>query len=113
MKAVIRALTKKRLPHPLSGELALHVAAEVDFLDDAGTVVHSQEYAHLPADADPEYYQRQADVMQNDLDLTERWAKEVAQKAAEEAPADAAIEKIRQHHKLEFHEEVPVHDTKN
>jgi len=52
-------------------------------------------------------------VMQNDLDLTERWAKEVAQKAAEEAPADAAIEKIRQHHKLEFHEEVPIHDAKN
>ena len=38
MKAVIRALAKKRLPHPISGEPAPHVAAEVDFLDDAGKV---------------------------------------------------------------------------
>jgi hypothetical protein len=113
MKASIRALDKKYLPHPVTGEPALHVFAGVDFLDDAGKIVHSQEYAHLPEDADPEYYQRQADVMQSDLDLTKRWAEEAARKAAEEAPADAAIERIRQRHKLEFHEEIPIHDVKN
>jgi hypothetical protein len=113
MKAVIRNLTKEYLPHPLSGERSLHVVAEVDFTDDAGKVVHSQKYAHLPENVDPEYYQRQADVMQNDLDLTAKWAKEAVQKSAEEKPADDAIQKIRQHHKLDLHEEMPIHDVKN
>ena len=113
MKAVIRNLIKKTLPHPVLGEPALHVLAEVDFTDDAGNVVHSQQYAHLPENVDPEYYQRQADVMQNDLDLTAQWASDAAEKTKSEAAADAAIEKIGQHFKLNFHEEVPIHDVKN
>jgi len=113
MKAVIRNLIKKTLPHPVLGEPVLHVLAEVDFTDDAGKVVHSQEYAHLPENVDPEYYQRQADVMQSDIDLTARRIAEAAATSQSEAAADAAIQKIGAHYKLDFHEEVPLHDVKN
>ena len=112
MKAVIKKLTKNSLPHPVSGEPALHVIAEVDFTDDAGNIVHTQQYGHLPEQVDPEYYQRQADVMQQDLDLTAKWAAEAERKAANEKAADEAIAAIRQHYKLNFHEEVPINDVK-
>jgi hypothetical protein len=113
MKAAIRALTKKYLPHAVTGEPALHVVAEVDFLDDTGKIVHSQQYAHLPEKTRAEYYQDQADVMQNDLDLTAQWAKDAEKKAIEEKTADNAIAVIGQHHKLNFHEEVPIDDVNN
>ena len=108
MKAVIRNIGKQHLPHNVdaNGNNRLHIVTEVDFVDDAGKVVHSQNYAHLSEDFDGEYFQRQADVMQGDIeDLKQRAASEVA-RAEQEKPADEKIRKF----KLEFGEQIQLRD---
>jgi hypothetical protein len=84
----------------------LMVVSNVDFVDGSGKVVHSQEYGQLPEDVDPEYYQRQADVMQANIDLTERWKIEKEEVAEKEAGADDAINRVKHH--LAFEESVEV-----
>jgi hypothetical protein len=94
MKANVTSLNKKEF----NGTLM--VVTKVDFIGEGGRVYHSQKYAHNPEDVDPEYYQRQADVMQSDLDLTAQWAARDLEKEKKEAAADAAIGKIKHHLKL-------------
>jgi len=111
MKAVIRNIGKQHLPHNVdaNGHNRLHIVTEVDFVDNAGKVVHSQNYAHLAEDFDGEYFQRQADVMQGDIeDLKQRAAREAA-RAEEEKPADEQIRKF----KLEFGEQIQLRDEVN
>jgi len=108
MKAVIRNIGKQYLPHNVDadGRNRLHIVTEVDFVDDAGKVVHSQNYAHLPEDFDGAYFQRQADVMQGDIDDLKTRAERDAKRAVEEKPADDAIRKF----KLEFGEQIQLRD---
>jgi len=87
------------------------IVTNVDFVDAAGTTVHSQEYGHLPADVDPDYFQRQADTMQADLEQAAKAAADAAATAQEEAAADAAAARMR--HVLQFEDGVKIHDRKN
>ena len=108
MKAVIRNIGKQHLPHNVDadGHNRLHIVTEVDFMDDAGKVVHSQNYAHLTEDFDGAYFQRQADVMQGDIEDLKKRAEMEAAREAEEKPADEAIRKC----KLEFGEHIQLRD---
>jgi hypothetical protein len=111
MKAIIRKLDKQYLPHNVDaeGRNRLHITTEVDFVNDAGEVVHNQTYAHLPEDFDGQYFQRQANSMQGDIeDLKQRAAREAA-RAEEEKPADEQIRKF----KLEFGEQIQLRDEVN
>jgi len=111
MKAVIRNIRKEYLPHNLDedGKNKLHIVTEVDFVDDAGTVVHSQNYAHLPEDFDGAYYQRQADVTQGDIDDLKKRDEMEAARVEREKTADDAIRKF----KLEFGDQIQLRDEVN
>lgn len=82
MLAIVRNARKDTLPRYSAetgrNEPTLVVIVDVDFvLDDTGKVHHSQTYSHLPGEVDAGYYQRQADVLQADLDGA-RAASEIA-----------------------------------
>jgi hypothetical protein len=111
MKAVIRNIDKQYLPHNVDaeGKNKLHIVTNVDFVNDAGEVVHSQGYAHLPEDFDGAYFQRQADVMQGDIEDLKTRAAMAEKRAAEEKPADDAIRKF----KLEFGDQIQLRDEVN
>lgn len=104
MQANITSIQKRRIGG------ALMIVTNVDFVDASGAVVHSQEYGHLPADVDPDYFQRQADTMQADIEQAAKAAADAAATAKEEAEADAAIAQMK--HKLQFQDEVIIHDTR-
>jgi len=104
MQANIKSIQKRRIAG------ALMIVTNVDFVDASGKVVHSQEYGHLPADVDPDYFQRQADTMQADIEQAAKAAADAAATAKEEAEADAAIARMK--HKLQFQDEVIIHDTR-
>ncbi len=113
MKAILREAKKELLARfdADSGEnrQTLMVTATVDFMTDDGVLHHQQKYAHLPADIDPDYYQRQADVMQADIDQAAAAATAKALTAQQEVVADAALNKI-QH--LVLGEELHIHEEK-
>jgi hypothetical protein len=108
MKAIVRNIDKAYLPHNVDaeGKNRLHIVTEVDFVDDAGTVVESQNYAHLPENFDGAYFQRQADIMQRSADELVERGKEVAARQTLEGPADEKIRKF----KLEFGDVVKLRD---
>jgi hypothetical protein len=105
MQAKVKGIDKRRIAG------ALMIVTNVDFVDTSGKVVHSQEYGHLPADVDPDYFQRQADTMQADIEQAAKAAADAAATAKEEAEADAAIARMK--HKLQFNDEVHIHDVKS
>ena len=108
MKAIIRSISKQYLPHNQDekGNNRLHIVTEVDFVDDAGKLVHSQNYAHLHEDFDGASFQRQADVMRRDIDDLKRRAEKEAARAEEEQTADEKIRKF----KLEFSEQIQLRE---
>jgi len=88
----------------------VHVCTEVDFVDDNGNLALTQTYAHLPEDFDGSVFQRQADVMQADIEDLKRREEHLKRVAEEEAPADDAIRKF----KLEFGDKIVLReDIKN
>jgi hypothetical protein len=72
MKYKILSADKQTLPRfnnqTNQDEPSVMVVTKVEFSTDDGHVVSVQEYAHLPEDVSPEYFQAQANAMQNDLD---------------------------------------------
>ncbi len=93
MKYKILSADKQTLPRfnneTNQDEPAVMVVTKVEFLTDDGQVVHTQEYAHLPEDVSPEYFQAQADAMQSDLDNAQATA-------GTQAASKLADEKIQQ-----------------
>jgi hypothetical protein len=106
MKAIIRGMEKKELPHN-EGAKKIHIVTEVDFVTDAGKVAHTQVYAHVPEKFDGGYFQRQADAMQDELDLGAKLADQKEAVAKAHAPADDAIRKFR----LDFAESIKLRDN--
>ena len=64
-----------------------------------------QVYGQKPEDVDPAYFQRQADVMQADVDDTARKKKLAEATAHDEAKADEALSKV---HKLMLGDAVEI-----
>lgn len=108
MKAIVRKIDKAYLPSVGPADRKLHIVTEVDFVSDAGEVVHNQIYGHLPEQFDGAYFQRQADVMQADIDMLESRAAEDAKRMEEEKPVDDAINKF----KLEFGDTIQLRNEK-
>ena len=106
MKAIIRDMQKKELPYD-EGVRKIHIVTEVDFVTDAGKVAHTQVYAHVPEDFDGDYFQRQADAMQDELDLGAKLAEHKEAVARAHAPADEAIRKFQ----LDFAENIKLRDN--
>ena len=97
MIAVIKSAVKTAYPitDVDSGEINLTtmIVVEVDFNNDDGSNYSHQSYAVKPEDLgnEPkEYFQRQADTMQVDIDLAEQNAPQ----AQDQAAADEAIAKL-------------------
>lgn len=75
MKAKITSAEKRLMPSGNQDNEVLMVAVGVDFMLDTGELYYHQEYAVLPevlADYEnpADYFQKQADAMQNDLNHT-------------------------------------------
>jgi hypothetical protein len=110
MKAIIKDLRKETLPQfnatTNQDEPTVMVVAEIEFISDQGELVHTQIYAHTPEEASHEYYQRQADAMQADLDQESDPA--VAAAAQANQLADEKIAVLRLH----LGDGVPLNDRK-
>lgn len=105
MKANVTKVEKKAI----GGEL--HVCVTVDFTDDSGKVVHTQEYGHLPKDVDPSYYQRQADVMESDIEQRAQADADRAAEALKHAAADEAIQRLGTHFQKDFSDSVAIKEN--
>jgi hypothetical protein len=105
MQANVTNIEKREI----AGEL--RIVTSVDFVTDAGELVHSQEYGHLPEEFDPDYFQRQADAMQKDLDHAAQVRKDAEEAARIHKPIDALVAGARR--KLLFAEKVNPNDRKN
>jgi hypothetical protein len=98
MKAVIVTAEKQTLPQfnvaTNQDEPTLVVVTTVEFHNDDGTLYHTQTYAQRPDEIDPEnpqaYFDRQAQVLQNDIDGRKANA---GNEAASEL-ADQIVEKL-------------------
>jgi hypothetical protein len=93
MKFKILSADKQTLPRynnqTNQDEPTIMVVTQVEFYTDDGQLFHTQEYAHLPEDVSPEYFQAQADAMQADLDHAKA-------NADTQAASDLADKKIQE-----------------
>ena len=115
MKAVIKDVRKE--VHPRLTEEELNhtpvVVVEVDYVDDAGKVVHKANHSFLPEQIDKDthtLFDRQAEIMQRDVEDRERREKAAALVTAEHAPADEKVDLLRKQFSLEFSEKIPLED---
>jgi hypothetical protein len=98
MKAVIVTAEKQTLPQFNSAtgqdEPTLVVVTTVNFYNDDGTLHSTQSYAQRPSEIDPSdpqaYFDRQASVLQNDIDGRQ----ENAESQATSELADQIVEKL-------------------
>ena len=89
MKAKILSAEKQTLPRYSAAtnqdEPTLMVVTTVEFQLDDGTPYHTQTYAQLPEEVSPEYFQKQADAMQADIEHAKvQSATDAASKLADE-----------------------------
>ena len=99
MLAIIRNARKEILPRydatTRKNESTLVVVVDVDYCSDGtGVVHHSQTYSFLPDSVDPNYFQRQADVMQNDVDSAKIAIERAAVSLEQDQLADRQIAQL-------------------
>ncbi len=72
MKANILSAEKQTLPRynneTNQDEPTLMVVTKVEFRTDDGSLYHTQTYAQLPEEVSKDYFQKQADAMQADIE---------------------------------------------
>lgn len=93
MKATILKAEKQTLPRynaeTNEDEPTLMVVTTVEFSLDDGTPYHTQTYAQLPEEVSKDYFQKQADAMQADIEHAKV-------QSAVDAASNVADEKINE-----------------
>lgn len=88
------------------------VVIEVDYFHDNGDYHSSASHAFEPHEVDPEYFNRQAEIMQREIDELVERARVQSVLQERHKPADDAVEAMRKHFKLDFKDEVPLADRR-
>lgn len=114
MKAVIKNVLKETNPrlNPENGQTVDTpvVVVEVEYQSDDGAFHSAARHAFLPDEVDPAVFDRQAEVMQRDIDDAARRERERLELAAVHAPVDNKIDELKNHFKLNFTDAVPLGD---
>lgn len=113
MKAVIKDIIKEENPRldTVSGASVPTpvVVVEVEYYHDSGELHSSSRHAFLPEEiTDLSIFDRQAEIMQRDIEDAKRQT--VVQQEYDERhkPADDKVAELRKHFKLDFADQVPL-----